>query len=658
MRNSKFKVTTEVVSEQDKASLIHLTLQNRSDETVRDWKLNFTFTLAINPDSVTNGSIEQVGTYCLFTPEHNKCLEPGEAFQFDFSISALLLRNQTWGVQDAAVVVDGNYFTVELSPISLFATNEAIEDKVTEVEASPISIIPRPNKISTNGCTTTLSNDLTFSADTEIALPAIKWLRDELSYNTKLELRDTTKGKLCFSLNSELSGSAYKLDIRDSRILIQANGKEGFIHGCASLLQLVLAGPSHGHLPCITVEDQPRYHYRGMMLDCARHFHSVANIKRLINQLAYYKYNVFHWHLTDDEGWRIEIDAYPELTEIGAWRGPESSLKNSGLEAQYTHLSEVYGGYYTKTEIREIIEFADERGITVIPEIDIPGHCRAAIKSLPDLLVDPTDKSDYQSVQGYRDNILDPSLPGTYQFIDTVLEEICELFPSAYIHIGGDEVPAGAWEGSEGCTQLMNRLDDYEPKELQGHILRHAEDKLKSLGKRMLGWEEAHHGEKVSTETVIYSWLSEEAAIKCAGKGFDVVLQPAQYLYFDMAQSQAPDEHGTDWANPISLEKAYSYEPLSEVSSIDAIHSKVLGIQCAIWCEFIPDNAHLEYMLYPRLLASAEAAWTDSENRNWEEFLSRLKGHLPHLDTLKINYRNPWEVNQITPNVLAKEEQE
>ncbi|MDG3087170.1 beta-N-acetylhexosaminidase [Vibrio hannami] len=639
MRDRGFYVEQAVVSEKEKTSQLQITLFNNTEQTIRDWKLNFSFTLVIHPDSVTNGSLEQVGTYCLFSPEQDKSLEPGERFEFHFNMSALVMRNQTWGVQEANVVVNNKYYSAQLSSLSVLNRYEQDSGRYENVELSPYSIIPRPNKLSTDGCKVALSKELTFSLDTELALPALKWLRDELTKHTDISLRDTTSGKLSFSFNKQLSDDAYKLEVRERHILLQAGGKLGFIHGCSTILQLVLADPSSMFLPCITVEDQPRYKYRGMMLDCARHFHSIDAVKGILNQLAYYKYNVFHWHLTDDEGWRIEIDAYPELTEIGAWRGPELTL-----EGQYTHLSEIYGGYYTKTEIKEIILYAEERGITVIPEIDIPGHCRAAIKSLPELLVDSKDNSSYQSVQGYKDNILDPSLNGTYKFIDTVLEEVCDLFPSPYVHIGGDEVPEGVWQGSEHCTQLMNRSGYCEPGELQGHILRHAENKLKSLGKRMLGWEEAHHGEKVSTDTVIYSWLSEEAAIKCARKGFDVVLQPAQYLYFDMAQSNNPDEQGVDWSNPISLEKTYCYEPLSELEPSHEIHSRVLGIQCAIWSEFIPNNQRLEYMLYPRLLASAEAAWTNSENRDWKEFLSRLKGQLTHMDKLKIHYRNPWEV--------------
>ncbi len=360
-----------------------------------------------------------------------------------------------------------------------------------------------------------------------------------------------------------------------------------------------------------------------MMLDCARHFHSVEQVKRLINQLAHYKFNTFHWHLTDDEGWRIEIKSLPQLTDIGAWRGLDETN-----EPQYTHLAERYGGFYTQEDIKDVVAFASKRGITVIPEIDVPGHCRAAIKSLPHLLVEAEDTTEYRSIQHYNDNVINPALPGSYEFIDKVLEEVSALFPAPYVHIGADEVPNGVWSKSPACQALMEQLGYSDYKELQGHFLRHAEDKLRKLGKRMLGWEEAQHGDKVSKDTVIYSWLSEEAALNCARQGFDVVLQPAQTTYLDMTQDYAPEEPGVDWANPLPLEKAYNYEPLAEVPADDPIRKRIWGIQTALWCEIINNQSRMDYMVFPRLTAMAEACWTDKQHRDWTDYLSRLKGHL------------------------------
>ncbi|MEK2339413.1 family 20 glycosylhydrolase, partial [Vibrio parahaemolyticus] len=243
----------------------------------------------------------------------------------------------------------------------------------------------------------------------------------------------------------------------------------------------------------------------------------------------------------------------------------------------------------------------------------------------------------------YNDNVINPALPGSYEFIDKVLEEVSALFPAPYVHIGADEVPNGVWSKSPACQALMEQLGYSDYKELQGHFLRHAEDKLRKLGKRMLGWEEAQHGDKVSKDTVIYSWLSEEAALNCARQGFDVVLQPAQTTYLDMTQDYAPEEPGVDWANPLPLEKTYNYEPLAEVPADDPIRKRIWGIQTALWCEIINNQSRMDYMVFPRLTAMAEACWTDKQHRDWTDYLSRLKGHLPLLDLQGVNYRKPWK---------------
>ncbi|GAL05885.1 beta-N-acetylhexosaminidase [Photobacterium aphoticum] len=248
---------------------------------------------------------------------------------------------------------------------------------------------------------------------------------------------------------------------------------------------------------------------------------------------------------------------------------------------QFTTISQRYGGFYTKQDIRDVIAYASDRGITVIPEIDIPGHCRAAIRSLPDLLVDPQDRSKYRSIQGYTDNILSPALKGTYTFLTNVLDEICELFPAPYVHIGADEVPAGVWTDSPACHALMEEHGYTDPKELQGHLLRFAEQHLASKGKTMMGWEEATDGDKVSKDTVIFSWRSEEAGQKCAQAGFNVVMQPAQYTYLDLAQGFSADEAGVDWAGKLPLDHVYSYRPLADLPQDDPAHQRIKGVQGA-----------------------------------------------------------------------------
>ena len=259
------------------------------------------------------------------------------------------------------------------------------------------------------------------------------------------------------------------------------------------------------------------------------------------------------------------------------------------------------------------------------------------------MLVEQADTTQYKSIQHYNDNVLNPGLPGTYQFLDAVIEEVAELFPSELIHMGADEVPPGVWTNSPAAQALMKEHQYQDSKDLQGHLFRYAENKLKQLGKRMVGWEEAQHGDKVSKETIIYSWLSEEAAVNCARQGFDVVLQPAQFTYLDMTQDYAPEEPGVDWAAVIPLEQAYTYEALAEISDTDPIRKRIRGIQCALWCEIVTNQKRMDYMVFPRISALAEGCWTHKNNRNWLDYLSRLKGHLPLLDRLNVDYRNPWK---------------
>ncbi|PFG55395.1 hexosaminidase [Vibrio sp. ES.051] len=637
----EYRVDLVVLSEQKHSCRFGLTFHNLSDQDLHDWSLTFAFDRYILPDSVSNGQLSQAGSLCTLKPE-GMVLAENHHFYCEFSIGSYPFRYYSDGFNEALVdfIANGNpkRAQVDVTPIVLASPyRERSEIPASLAHAQPL--LPKPNHIETSDHSFRFSDKTGVVVYSELANSAKEWLLDELQRIHQFKPTSTNNNQIFFKGNPTLDEGAYKLKVSES-IKIEAGSSSGFIHACATLLQLVKRGeqPNSMEVVCCSIKDRPRFRYRGMMLDCARHFHSVEQVKRLINQLAHYKFNTFHWHLTDDEGWRIEIKSLPQLTDIGAWRGPDETI-----QPQYTHLSERYGGFYTQEEVKEVVAFATQRGITVIPEIDIPGHCRAAIKSLPHLLVEAEDTTEYRSIQHYNDNVINPALAGSYEFIDKVLEEIAPLFPAPYVHIGADEVPNGVWSKSPACQALMEQQGYSDYKELQGHFLRHAENKLRKLGKRMLGWEEAQNGDKVSKDTVIYSWLSEEAALNCARQGFDVVLQPAQTTYLDMTQDYAPEEPGVDWANPLPLEKAYNYEPLAEVLADDPIRKRIWGIQAALWCEMITDQSRMDYMIFPRLTAMAEACWTDKQQRDWTDYLSRLKGHLPLLDLQGVNYRKPWK---------------
>ncbi|WP_319535404.1 family 20 glycosylhydrolase [uncultured Vibrio sp.] len=638
----EYRVDLVVLSELKQNCRFGMTFHNLSDQDLHDWRLTFTFDRYILPDSVSNGVLTQIGSFCTLKPE-GLVLAANHNFYCEFSISSNPFRYYSDGLNEALVdfVFNGNTqrAEVDVTPIVLASPyRERNEIPSSLIHAQPL--LPKPNQIEVHESYFSLHNRVGISTYSDLASSAKDWLLDELKRIHQFEITASNNSQVIFKSNPTLDKGAYRLKVTEESIKIEAGSKSGFTHASATLLQLIKPSVEDNAMQvvCCSIKDRPRFKYRGMMLDCARHFHSVEQVKRLINQLAHYKFNTFHWHLTDDEGWRIEIKSLPELTDIGAWRGLDEVI-----EPQYTHLSQRYGGFYTQEEVKEVVAYAAQRSITIIPEIDVPGHCRAAIKSLPHLLVEAEDTTEYRSIQHYNDNVINPALPGSYEFIDKVLEEVAALFPAPYIHIGADEVPHGVWSKSPACQILMEQQGYGNYKELQGHFLRHAEDKLRELGKRMLGWEEAQHGNKVSKDTVIYSWLSEEAALKCARQGFDVVLQPAQTTYLDMTQNYAPEEPGVDWANPIPLETAYSYEPLAQVADDDPIRKRIRGIQAALWCEIINNQSRMDYMIFPRLTALAEACWTDKQQRNWTDYLSRLKGHLPLLDLQGVNYRHPWK---------------
>ncbi len=612
--------------------------------------LHFTFDRFVHTDSIqiTSGPehdfrFKQIGSYCVLSYHAPISAERPLVFEFDTNTAPMRFLSNNFIDAFATVGIDApsdKLHNIELKPIQL-ATPYTQRSHVPEVEAASVGLIPKPNQLELHNEHWILPKSVTVSHSDERSLAPFKWLEQEsrylgLSFNAQYK-----KAQLRFESLEPGNDESYQLHVDQSGITLRAASTQGFFHAVASLLQLL---PTQSGaiitLPCLTIFDSPTYRQRGFMLDCARHFHSIDTVKQQINQCARYKLNTFHWHLTDDEGWRIEIKRFPQLTEIGAWRG-----LNEQLEPQFTSTTVRHGGFYTQQQIREVIEYASSRGVTIIPEIDVPGHCRAAIRSLPELLIEQQDQSVYRSIQNYTDNVLNPGIPGTYEFLDAVLEEVAALFPAHAVHIGADEVPQGVWEQSPGCQKLIKQHGYQEASELQGHLLRHAEDKLASLGKRMLGWEEAQHGDKVSKNTVIYSWLSEKAGLECAKMGFDVVLQPAQFTYLDLTQDYAPQEIGVDWAGVLPLEVAYSYQPLAELAEDDPLRQRIVGIQCALWCELVNNPQRLQFMVYPRLQAIAEAAWTAPSKRQWPDFLARLKLELEHLDRQGINYRDPWQTH-------------
>ncbi|MGU5730435.1 beta-N-acetylhexosaminidase [Aeromonas jandaei] len=588
------------------------------------WKLHFCLARHIDPESLQGGELErQSGSYKVLIPQAG-------------SNEILFCCRQT-PIQKISDMPQGFFLSLpeattgpQLLPVTLAAEELGLENPFTrkpdlpDVEPLP-GIVPQPAHL------TLLEGYFRLAERAHVsAIRDISGLLGHFNELTSLALEQDHDAEIRL-VETALAPEAYRLTITEEEIVIAAAGESGWRHALVTLAQWYL---QHGEsLPCLTLEDSPRFGFRAIFLDCARHFHSTATIKRLLKLMSLYKFNRFHWHLTDDEGWRLEINAFPELTTVGAWRGHDLAI-----DPQLSGGPNPYGGYYTQREVRELVAYAAGLGITIIPEIDIPGHCHAAIKALPELLVEEADRSRYRSVQHFDDNVLNPALPGTYRFLETVLDEVCELFPGTQIHMGGDEVPSGVWTDSPACQQLMTKQGYADCRELQGHLLRHCQRYLAARGKQMIGWEEILHGDKVSRKAAICAWTSFQAGLDAAAAGYPVVMAPAQFLYLDLAWSADIHEPGLYWAGTLNLEQIYSCDPApADFHASD----NILGVLSPLWSELITSRDRLDYMLFPRMLATAEVAWSDPARKGWEHFAARLPGQLQILDQLQVRYRMP-----------------
>ena len=419
----------------------------------------------------------------------------------------------------------------------------------------------------------------------------------------------------------------YALDVTPQGIRITARDDAGLFYGAVTLWQLLTPDAQHGavQVPAVHIRDQPRFVWRGLMLDSARHFQSVAEIETLLDQMAQHKLNTFHWHLTDDQGWRIQIRRYPELTRIGAWRTPP----DAGHDGEPPR----YGGFYTQDEIRRIVAYAAARHITVVPEIDMPGHAQAAVAAYPQLGVTgqrPAVSVDW-GVNPYLYNVDDSS----FDFIDHVLDEVMALFPSKYIHVGGDEAVKDQWQASPEVQAKMHALGLKDEDALQGWFIDRIGQYLAAHGRRLVGWDEILDG-GVPADATVMSWRGSQGAVKAAQQGHDVVLSPAPDLYFDQLQSDRVDE--TAGRIPAqSLAHVYAFEPVpKELDAAQARH--VLGAQANAWTEHMPTMKHVEHAVFPRLDALSEVDWSPAAARNWSDFLTRLPAQFERYRTQHIGY--------------------
>ena len=416
---------------------------------------------------------------------------------------------------------------------------------------------------------------------------------------------------------------AYQLKVDASQVVISSPSEAGVFYGIQTLRKAVdVAEGSNVELPAVEIKDQPRFGYRGMMLDVGRHFFSIDEIKTYIDMMALHNINRFHWHLSEDQGWRIEIKKYPKLTEIGSMRKETVIGHNSGK-----YDGKPYGGFYTQEQAKEIVAYAAERYITVIPEIDLPGHMQAALAAYPEL---GCTGGPYEvwTQWGVSDNVLCAGNDQTIQFIKDVLAEIVEIFPSEYIHVGGDECPKVKWSTCPKCQARIKALglksDNKHTKEerLQSYVIHEAEEFLNSKGRKMIGWDETLEGGLAPNATVM-SWRGEAGGIEAAKQHHDVVMTPNTYLYFDYYQSKDTETEPMAIGGYLPIERVYSYEPMPKSLSPEE-QKYIVGVQANLWTEYIPDFKQVQYMVLPRMAALSESQWCAPEKKNYEAFLQRV----------------------------------
>ena len=520
--------------------------------------------------------------------------------------------------------------------------------------ASPLSLIPLPASVQQG------SGQFTFPAKVQLCVPsytgdsvkavAKRWAGNfTKSTGIKVSVGKKANAAIQLRLNSGLAPEAYDLQVTRERIVIEAARPAGFFYALQTLNQLlpsraVMAGVKATDvqawtLPVVSIKDHPRFEWRGFMLDEGRHFYGKEEIKKLLDVMAAYKLNRFHWHLTEDQGWRIEIKKYPRLTEVGAWRNSKvlgwGEVKPDGQR---------YGGYYTQKDAREIVHYAQERFIEIVPEVDIPGHSQAAVAAYPEFLsCDPQNQHEVWLWQGVSPDVINVSHPQAVQFAKDVIDELTAIFPFRYIHLGGDECPTNKWEANEACRQQLASIGSKNFRDLQINFYRQLQDhiaqKPASEQRQLIFWNEVLHGNTrpLGTDITIMAWVGADGAAKdAAQRGMKTILSPQIPYYINRRQSNLPTEprsqgHGTE-----TVEAVYNYVPMAGIPA--DLQQQYMGVQANFWTEWVEEASVVQYLMFPRLAAVAEAGWTPQQLRKYPDFLERLQAEAKYYDLRGVDY--------------------
>ena len=511
-------------------------------------------------------------------------------------------------------------------------------------QPQPFSVIPMPNDVTLAEGSFNVAGALVSVDENldEASAKAVKAFSETLETVTGKPMTGKRGGVIRFGLNPNMGTEEYFLQVKPDGVNVEASAFGGFFYAIQTLKQM-LPAEVYGNqkanaawlLPCVTILDAPRFDYRGIHMDPCRHFWSVEETKRYIDIAATYKLNRLHWHLTEDQGWRMEIKKYPKLTEVGAWRSGTCIGKdfdsNDGIR---------YGGFYTQDEMREIVAYAAERNITVIPEVDLPGHMVAALAAYPEL---GCTGGPYEvwTRWGVSEDVLCVGKEETFTFLEDVLTEVMDIFPSEYIHIGGDECPKDRWRNCPLCQARIKQLglkahDNFSAEEeLQAYVTSRIQKFLNDHGRKIIGWDEILDGSLAPGATVM-SWRGTEGGIRAAELGFDVVMTPNSHMYIDYYQSRERDKEPLCIGGYVPVEKVYSYEPYEGMTPGTEDH--ILGVQANLWTEYVTSPEFLEYMLLPRMCALSEVQWCNADRKDYTRFDSSLDHTFKMLDVMGYAY--------------------
>jgi hexosaminidase len=630
-----------------------LTLTNASPSPIKDFRLCVSGPARIDPQSeIEGGSLAaRLSNHSELAPPQGFTLAPGDSWTVTARGLSYPLRHWTDGATTAYLAfADGTTAPVAVKPTQMKGSNASLKrgvavDPIAPNAEAPISVIPWPRKVAISGRLAAPAG-LDIRAEAPEAKAAVEAFTALVGSLFPVEgiTRPASEGGFPVSatIADGQASEAYAIHFSNSGVAVSASTRNGIFYGLVTLGQILRGARAHLEAFLFPAEgeirDAPAVGWRGCHLDVARQFYGTAEIKRFLEILAWNKLNRFHWHLSDDEAWRIEIDAYPQLTKIAAWRGHGLAvppLLGTGPEAS--------GGYYSKAAVREIVALAGDLGIAVVPEIDLPGHCYAMLQALPELR-DPGEAGEYFSVQGFPNNCLNPAREETYRVLESIFDEVIELFPAKTIHIGADEVPLGAWSGSPAALARLREVAGPEAAEAhakRNNVItnRHGADDIEGSGAAILqaeflkriqtflaargcttgGWEEAAHGNAIDkTTSYLNGWRSVEICAALAGQGYDIVVNPGQVFYLDMANAPDWDEPGAAWAGWSNAEKVYNFDPIAGWTAAQKQH--FLGVQCCIWSEPMTDRAVFDRLVFPRISALAENGWTDRQAKSWTRF--------------------------------------